>query len=95
MHPTLVLVLSLLATVLSLGRAIPQFVKTVRSGDTAGVSAKSWLFVSLSGMTWLPLNIHYGNFAGVVVELISIPLATVVAYRAYLGNRRTHVGDLN
>jgi uncharacterized protein with PQ loop repeat len=88
-HPVVVLSLSLAATALSLGRTLPQFIKTIRTGDLSGVSASSWLFVALSGIVWLPLNVHYGNIAGIVVEVVSIPLATVVAWRAWRANRET------
>lgn len=53
------------------------------------MSASSWLFVALSGIVWLPLNVHYGNIAGIIVEVVSIPLATVVAWRAWRANRET------
>ena len=89
MNPAVVLALSLLATALSLGRTLPQFIKTVRVDDLSGVSVYSWLFVALSGMTWLPLNVHYGNVAGIVVEMVSIPLAAAIAWKVHRGNRRT------
>ena len=86
MHSVVVLSLSLAATALSLGRT-PSIHQNHPDRGLIGCAGGWWLFVALSGIVWLPLNVHYGNISGIMVEVVSIPLATVVARRAWRASR--------
>lgn len=95
MEPPVVRVLGYGAAALTTLSLFPQAVKTVRSGDTSGISLRMYGLFTLGVLAWAFYGLARRDGPVVTANLLTLLPATVVLerkLRATLAQRRRHAG---
>lgn len=72
---------------------VPQAWLTLRTRDVSGISALGYAAFTLGVMCWLAYGWHLGNWAMIVANLVTLPLAAGILWvklREVTRRRRSH-----
>jgi len=82
--------LGYLAASLTTVSFFPQALKTVRKGDTSGISLRMYFLLTLGIATWALYGLITGDGPLIVANLITLVPAVVVLERTVQGRLRHH-----
>ena len=87
MHPQFIEVVGMVAAVFTTGAFFPQAIKTIRSGETAGLSLAMYLMLVTGVALWLAYGLLIGSLPMILANaIVLVPQAMILGLM--LGRRR-------
>ena len=83
-------VIGLLGTVAGLcttGSFVPQVIKACREGDTAAISTKMYLIISVAFVLWLGYGALIGSWPMVIFNVLNLGLSGTILFLKFRGDR--------